>query len=563
MTRKTTFYIIIFISAVLLAIFTRFYKLGEAPAGLYLDEAAQGYNAYSILLTGKDEFGKLFPVVFRSFTDFKTPIYIYLIVPLLPLFGLTKFAVRFPSFFFSILTIPILYLLVKRITSKKYAISLSLISVLLLSISPWHILFGRTNFECNVALFLFLTGIYFFYLGLEKPKRLLLSALFFAIAIPAYHAQRVITPLIMIILFYKYKKTLLSNTHVKYLIIGLILGFIILLPTLIVVVTPGFLARASGLNIFSQQIHRSSGYIDGCRGILCPIINNPIFLSIKEFIALYVSYFSPREMFNLGDYGPRSSFPDLATFFIWQAPFYIIGLYQMLKKKGLGQIRFFTLVLLIISPIPAAVTRDPYSTIRSLQMVIPQIIIVALGIRETYIFAKQKAVMLKTPIRFFQIFILLSSIVVISYSILRLYSSVIILNEYYRPGDWNYGWEGVVDVLKQSNQSLPVIVDNARSEPYSQLLFFLKYDPTIYQKENFEVPLSEYYTNMKRNTEKKIGRIITRPINWVKDLPVDEYLVGDALAISDDQIKTHGLYLIRDIKYPNGEIAFRIVKTKP
>jgi len=123
--------------AILFGIITRFYKLGEAPA------AAQGYSAYSILKTGKDEFGKAFPIVFRSFTDFKTPVYIYLLVPLIPLFDLTKFTVRFPSFFFSILTIPFLYLLLKEITPKKLGGPLALIATLLLSISPWHVLFDK------------------------------------------------------------------------------------------------------------------------------------------------------------------------------------------------------------------------------------------------------------------------------------------------------------------------------------------------------------------------------------------------------------------------------------
>ena len=198
----------IFLLALILATITRFYKLGEAPAGLYLDEAGQGYSAYSILKTGKDEFGKAFPVVFRSFTDFKTPVYIYMIVVLIPIFGLTKFTVRFPSFLFSILTIPILYLLIKNITPKKYAEKLALISILMLAMSPWHILFGRTTFECNVALFFLLAGIYFFYQGLKVPKNLLLSSLMFAIAIPAYHAQRIIAPLIMVFLFFRHRKIL-------------------------------------------------------------------------------------------------------------------------------------------------------------------------------------------------------------------------------------------------------------------------------------------------------------------------------------------------------------------
>ena len=98
---------------ILLGIITRFYKLGEAPAGLYLDEAGQGYSAYSILKTGKDEFGKPFPIVFRSFVDFKTPVYIYILVPLIPVFDLTKFTVRLPSFILSILNLTRIYSLLK------------------------------------------------------------------------------------------------------------------------------------------------------------------------------------------------------------------------------------------------------------------------------------------------------------------------------------------------------------------------------------------------------------------------------------------------------------------
>src|SRR5258706_80174 len=105
MTRKNIITILILSIAILIAIITRGYKLGSAPAGLYLDEAGQGYSAYSILKTGKDEFGKSFPIVFRSFTDFKTPVYVYLIEPLIPIFGLTKFAVRFPSFLFKNITV--------------------------------------------------------------------------------------------------------------------------------------------------------------------------------------------------------------------------------------------------------------------------------------------------------------------------------------------------------------------------------------------------------------------------------------------------------------------------
>lgn len=186
---------------VILGFATRFYLLGRVPAGLYLDEAAQGYNAYSILKTGKDEFGKQFPVAFRSFGDFKTPVYIYLIAPLIPFFGLNSFSIRLPSFIFSIITLPLLYFLIKKLCPQnKDSTLIALFSTLFLAISPWHTLFGRTNFECNVALFLMLLGYYLFLLGIKKPAWLPFSAFSFGVALPAYHSERLLIPLILLFL---------------------------------------------------------------------------------------------------------------------------------------------------------------------------------------------------------------------------------------------------------------------------------------------------------------------------------------------------------------------------
>lgn len=552
---KKLLLVLVFMTILGLGIATRFYKLGEAPAGLYLDEAAQGYNAYSILKTGKDEFGKPFPIVFRSFIDFKTPVYIYLLVPLIPLFDLTAFTVRLPSFIFSILTFPVLFLLLKKISRPKLALPLSLLTVLLLAISPWHVLFGRTNFECNVALFFLIAGIYFFYKALKHPTWLVLSAIMLAIAVPAYHSQRIVAPLMLVLLFLRHRRKLLSPKWRPALVASLIAGFIISLPTLSIALTPGFLARASGLNIFSQVRQLPAGFIEGYQGPLSWVVNGTWFLSTWEFASLYLSYFSPRNMFFLGDYGPRSSFPELATFFVWQFPFYLYGLYLLFKKKGLGELRFFTVAFLLVSPIPAAITRDPYSTIRALQLVVPQLIVISLGMLVFW----QK---LRLPV--LRLGAILFLVVFVLYSVAKLYSSVIILNEYFRASSWDYGWEEVVKVVKKElNPDLPVVVDNTRFEPYSQFLFFLKYPPEDYQKENYEVSPEEYYTNLQRNREKKIGNITTRAIEWEKDLLAEQYLVGDNLAISPQQIKEHNLLLVKEVFYPDKSVAYRIVKTKP
>ncbi len=515
------------ILAILLGTFVRLYKLGRVPAGLYLDEAGQGYSAYSILKTGKDEFGMPYPAAFRSFNDFKTPIYIYLITPLIPLFGLNAFTIRFPSFFFSILTLPLLYLLIKKLSTSPKSSSLALISTFLLAISPWHILFGRTNFECNVALFLLLLGFYLFQLSLQKPILLVLSSIFFAIALPAYHSERILVPLVLFYLLIKFHKTLFSREYLRYTLLSLVLGLAITLPTLKIVNTPGFLARVSTLGIFASE--QSWG--------------------IKEWPSLYLSYFSPRQLFWLGDAGPRSSFPGLSVFYLWQLPLFLHGFYLLFTKKIPSSLKHFIILFLVISPIPASLTRDPFSTIRALPLVVPFTIIIALSAE--HILAK-----LSRSMQFVTILTL------ILYSLIKLYSSGYLLNEYYRASYWDYGWEQVSHVIKNDlNPDLPIVVDNARNEPYSQLLVFLKPDPSQFQKDNFEVSNQDYYVNMQRNTTKKIGNLTTRGINWVEDKKVEQYLIGDSLAISPDQIKDNNLTLIKEIKYPDGTVAYRITKT--
>src|SRR3990167_6856775 len=106
---------------VLLAVFLRFWQLGSVPPSPDWDEAALGYNAYSIMQTGKDEYGKFLPVILRSFDDYKPALYAYLIIPFIKIFDLNILAVRFPSALFGVIGVIFTYLLVKELFSKaKY-----------------------------------------------------------------------------------------------------------------------------------------------------------------------------------------------------------------------------------------------------------------------------------------------------------------------------------------------------------------------------------------------------------------------------------------------------------
>lgn len=87
--------IIIYALTALIAVtfIIRLTGLTFSPPGFFCDETSIGYNAYSILMTGKDEHSISFPVFFKAFSDFKNPVYIYLATIPIKFFDLSVFSV--------------------------------------------------------------------------------------------------------------------------------------------------------------------------------------------------------------------------------------------------------------------------------------------------------------------------------------------------------------------------------------------------------------------------------------------------------------------------------------
>src|SRR3990167_9133929 len=123
----------------LLGTILRFFQLGKTPIGLEWDEVALGYDAYSILKTGKDQYGNFLPLTFRSLDDYKPPLYTYLTAISIWIWGWNDFAVRFTGAFLGTLAVLTTYGMMYMLFNKK---SLDILSAFFLSISPWHILFS-------------------------------------------------------------------------------------------------------------------------------------------------------------------------------------------------------------------------------------------------------------------------------------------------------------------------------------------------------------------------------------------------------------------------------------
>src|SRR6185312_8213719 len=163
-------YIILLSCIIVLGLFLRTYNLANDPAGFFCDEASIGYNAYSILHTGKDEYGVSFPFFFKAFGEYKNPVEIYSTVPFIALFGLHEWSTRIPSAIYGTLGLVAIYLLTGILYKKsKYKKLYGLSAALLLAISPWDIQFSRVALEGLMAyVFFAILGTYFFLRKEEK-----------------------------------------------------------------------------------------------------------------------------------------------------------------------------------------------------------------------------------------------------------------------------------------------------------------------------------------------------------------------------------------------------------
>ncbi len=197
---------------VVLAAVLRFYQLDSNPPSLSWDEAAIGWNAKSMFHTRRDEYGTRLPLVFKSFGDYKAPLYIYLTAPVVGVLGLSPVSIRLVSVLAGITSVVVLYLL-----SKKLALDdkTALISSLLLTVTPWSVMLSRGAFEQNLSLLFILLFIYCFVCTFKKPIWLYASAFFLALSLYTYHSPKIFSPLFLLALIVIYKKKLFTKKNAK------------------------------------------------------------------------------------------------------------------------------------------------------------------------------------------------------------------------------------------------------------------------------------------------------------------------------------------------------------
>lgn len=488
---------LLLIGILLLAIFLRLYGLGSVPVGPDWDEAAIGYNAYSLLTTGKDEFGKTLPLVFRSFNDYKPPLYIYLTVPAIALFGLNTWAVRLPSAIAGILAVIGTYFLVKELLKTKGQETISnkqnnrllftaycpILSSALLAISPWHIQFSRVAFEANIGVTINIWATIFFLRALGNAKYYFLSSIVFVLAMYAYHTERIFVPLYVALLGFVFLKRPLR--HGKELLLSLGVALVLMLPIAGTIVNNTGLERLSSTGILTKKTEYLEKSVakynwDTAHGsLLGQFLNDRRFEWMKVYASGYLSHFSPKWLFVTGDH-PRHHAPDSGLLYLWTIPFLGIGLLVLIKRsKDLA--RYF-IAWILLAPIAAAFTFEAPHAVRTLVFLPSFQIITAIGLLAAlrYVYAYMQGAVdgyKKIIILFVSFcFVALSLFEVVRYVDLYFIHMNVAYSKY-----WQFGYKQAVDYAQgHIAQYKKIVVSTDLEQPYIFFLFFSNYDPKKY-----------------------------------------------------------------------------------
>lgn len=553
-TTNKLFIIVIFLAACL-----RLYHLGDVPPSPDWDEAALGYNAYSLLKTGRDEYGVWLPRTLRSFDDYKPPLYAYLTIPTVAVFGLDVWSVRLPSAIMGILAVVGVYFLVMEILkvlqldrNKKSpeidSQSFATLTAFLLAISPWHIQFSRIAFEANIGLTLNIWGLYAVFKGLSSGRWLGASAFIFGLALYAYHSERIFIPLLVLIMGFLWFKQILPLK--KYAIQALLIGFITVLPLIPVVFDKTSMVRLTGTSVLADQtglLHRSVQklQIDKESGnFYGTFFDNRRVVYMQKIFDGYVSHFSLRWLFLSGD-NERHHAPDHGLLYLWELPFLFLGMYYVATIGG--KLAWFLFLWFFIAPVAASPTTETPHAIRTLVFLPTFQIFIAFGLISFWKWIRLKIYQSKNVLEQYAFNGLLFTLVILMVGsvVYFLHMYFVHLNIEYSKF-WQFGYKEAVAYATEHKQTVnKIVVSTKLEQPHMFFLFYTKYDPEMYFKRGGTK------SGGFAETRNAFDNYEFRPINWSSEIHDGSVLyIGTPSEIQTDVEYT--------IYYLNGEEAIRI-----
>ncbi|HUV71847.1 MAG TPA: glycosyltransferase family 39 protein [Clostridia bacterium] len=553
--KKNNLTIILLLAIFILSLAFRFYKITSVPISLNWDEAAFAYNAYSILQTGKDEYGTPFPLEFKSVGDYKCPIFVYLTVPVIKLFGLSEFSIRLLSSLFGALSVAVFFLLTKELFGD---LKIALAAGIITAISPWHLQFTRAQGDVAISSFLVVLGIWQFIRWVKQKESLaiFISIISFSLTFYAYFSERVFVPVLFLLLCFFFRKEILSRKK-EFFLAG-IGGLLILLPLVRTMMSSGQKNKILITTIFGYR--RPQEYLEKMASedhlpIIYKIFHHPAIEYSWMIVDRYLNHFSPYFLFTRGPNDDRQRIEGMGMLY-WSDAVLLVFALMALKAFKKRQELLLVAAWLAISPLPSIVTRDPVHARRAFNMLYPLSIILAIGAVKLFgLVKKKKGTFFKIflPLGFGLFFFWSFSFYILSYFVFTPPETAA------GPGGWSYGYKQLVEYVSPLKDKYEkIVIDTSYQGPYLFFLFYEKYPPALYQpqaqlvkKDEFSLGEGKGYDNYE-----------FRDIYWPVDRGAKHTLfAGSPERLPLQDIDSREARILKTIYFPDGKEAFYVVET--
>jgi 4-amino-4-deoxy-L-arabinose transferase-like glycosyltransferase len=274
------------IALLLLALLLRLPGLDRWPPALNQDEASNGVDAWSLLTTGSDRAGRVWPVFLEGFGagDNRTSLYAILAIPGTALLGPGTTSTRLPAALLGGWTVLATFLFVRRVRGTRAAT----IAAVLLAISPWHIYLSRFGHEASITPAFLVTALWLLAAGRWWIAGAILGA-----GLYTYPSFRLFMPaLLAVCAFAGFRPE--RDRKARYLFVGLAAAA---LPLVVASIShlDRLLARARYTSVLGNV--------------------EPVGAALALLVTQYARHFGPRFLFLHGDRNPMltpAGFGELA-----------------------------------------------------------------------------------------------------------------------------------------------------------------------------------------------------------------------------------------------------------
>lgn len=164
-TRLTRIAQVLAVVAVVIGVGARVYAFDTTPPGLNQDEASSGYEAWNLLQHGVDRNLISWPVHIVSWGSGQNALYVYAAMPFMA-FGLTPVTTRLPMLISGLLSLPLAWWIARRLFGDLAGLG----ALMLVALSPWHIMLSRMALDDNLLPFVFMGALACFLQACYPPR---------------------------------------------------------------------------------------------------------------------------------------------------------------------------------------------------------------------------------------------------------------------------------------------------------------------------------------------------------------------------------------------------------